>query len=82
MYSLLSQVFHAASTVAGTDMRPIGNTGAMLRSGISSPSGEICSPTMRVTFVTITDGATRCPHGVRGRVVKAGVRSTATLSSA
>src|SRR3954467_10608616 len=31
--------FHSASTSAGTDMRPICNTGAMPRSGISMPSG-------------------------------------------
>src|SRR6266581_159075 len=39
IYSLLYQAFHSASASAGTDMRPICNTGAMSRSGISILSG-------------------------------------------
>jgi hypothetical protein len=36
---------------------------------------------MRVKFFPITDGETFCPHGVRGRLVNAGVCITVTLSS-
>jgi hypothetical protein len=53
----------------------------MPRSGISVPSGKICSPTIRVKFDPITLGETRCPHGVRGLLVKAEVRNTPTFSS-
>ena len=41
----------------------------------------IDSPQVRDMEFLITDGETFCPHGVRGRLVKAGVFITPTLSS-
>ena len=71
----------AATTTPGTTEEARYRFDACHRSLHRNGSPVATAGLSSVKFDPITDGETRSPHGVRGRLVKAGVCMTSTFSS-